>query len=252
MANIGNFAFIGVENLIVRDKKTRDVLAEMPYLVNLTLSDSQPIEYLRGGFERLKLLPFKGDRETSLTVSTATSCPQLLELQMNTKFEEDTFLFSKIKNLSGTDGSFTLPESPAENATITVWAIDDVGHTTMLTKGASATAGTYTISGTTITCEASVKNIRVVYEVSNEAQVLKAKNVDTKVFEVNAMVVAQEVGTGAMYYVQIDIPSAVFQLNTEMAASNEGGVPDNVEFTIDMLADSTKDYVYKMSFVERL
>ena len=254
MAQIQDFAFIGIKNLLVKDKKTKNVECELPYLVGFNLSDNQPIEYLRGGFDRAKLLPFKGDRETSVTVTTATASPDLLKLQFNTDFEEMELGLDNVENFSGTGGTFTLPTAPAEGAPVTVWAVDSVGKKTALTKaeGDTPATGTYSITGTTIKTESTVTAIRVVYQTTKTVNVLKAKDVDTRVYEVSGIVVAQEVGTGDMYGVQIDIPSAVFQLNNQLNASNEGGVPDNIEFTIDMLADATKDYYYMMAFGERM
>ena len=254
MANIiQDFAFIGVKNLLVKDKKTKKVVAELPYLVGFNLSDNQSIEYLRGGFERLKLLPFKGDRETSVTVTTATSCPDLLKLQLNTEFEEAEGLFDKDVNLTVTGGAATIdPKYPvAEGTVMTVWAVDTTGKKSELAEGDAVSEGVYVYADGVISVSEGIPTVRVVYQTKRNAQVLKAKDVDTKTYEAVGIVVAQEVGTGEMYDVQVDIPAAVFQLNNQLDASNEGGVPDNVEFTIDMLADATKDYVYQLSFAER-
>ncbi len=253
MATIQDFAFIGVKNLLVKDKKTKEVVAELPYLVGFNLSDNQPIEYLRGGFERLKLLPFKGDRETSVTVTTATSCPDLLKLQLNTEFEDAEQIFDQIVNLEVVGGVAQIPaDAPvAEGTVMTVNAVDNMGKKSKLVAGESVSEGVYVYSDGTITVSEGVTSIRVMYQTKKSAQVLKAKDVDTKTYEAVGIVVAQEVGTGEMYDVQVDIPAAVFQLNNQLDASNEGGVPENVEFTIDMLADATKDYVYQLSFAER-
>ena len=253
MATIQDFAFIGVKNLLVKDKKTKEVVAELPYLVGFNLSDNQPIEYLRGGFERLKLLPFKGDRETSVTVTTATSCPDLLKLQLNTEFEEAEQIFDQIVNLEVVGGVAQIPvDAPvAEGTVMTVNAVDSMGKKSKLVAGESVSTGVYVYDNGTITVSEGVASIRVMYQTKKSAQVLKAKDVDTKTYEAVGIVVAQEVGTGEMYDVQVDIPAAVFQLNNQLDASNEGGVPENVEFTIDMLADATKDYVYQLSFAER-
>ena len=253
MATIQDFAFIGVKNLLVKDKKTKEVVAELPYLVGFNLSDNQPIEYLRGGFERLKLLPFKGDRETSVTVTTATSCPDLLKLQLNTEFEDAEQIFDQIVNLEVVGGVAHIPaDAPvAEGTVMTVNAVDSMGKKSKLVAGESVSAGVYVYDNGTITVSEDVASVRVMYQTKKSAQVLKAKDVDTKTYEAVGIVVAQEVGTGEMYDVQVDIPAAVFQLNNQLDASNEGGVPENVEFTIDMLADATKDYVYQLSFAER-
>ena len=253
MSIIQDFAFIGVKNLLVKDKKDKKVVAELPYLVGFNLSDNQSVEYLRGGFERLKLLPFKGDRETSVTVTTATSCPDLLKLQLNTEFVEEQQLFDQVINLTSEDGTFTIPqEAPiSPSGSVTVWAVDNAGKKTELKQGEDVASGVYTILENVITTEAGVKSLRVAYQTEKTAQVLKAQAADTKTYEATGIIVAQEVGTGEMYDVQVDIPAAVFQLNNQLDASNEGGVPDYVELTIDMLADATKDYVYKLSFVER-
>ena len=118
--------------------------------------------------------------------------------------------------------------------------------------GEAVAEGVYVYADGVITVGEGVNSVRVMYQTKKNAQVLKAKDVDTKTYEATGIVVAQEVGTGEMYDVQVDIPAAVFQLNNQLDASNEGGVPDNVEFTIDMLADATKDYVYQLSFAERV
>lgn len=254
MAIIQDFAFIGVKNLLVKDKKTKKVVAELPYLVGFNLSDNQPIEYLRGGFERLKLLPFKGDRETSVTVTTATSCPDLLKLQLNTEFEEAEQVFDQVVNLDVVAGVAEIPaDAPvAEGTVMTVYAVDSMGKKVELAAAEAAAEGAYVYADGVITVTEDVTSVRVMYQTKKSAQVLKAKDVDTKTYEATGIVVAQEVGTGEMYDVQVDIPAAVFQLNNQLDASNEGGVPDNVEFTIDMLADATKDYVYQLSFAERV
>lgn len=254
MAQIQDFAFIGVRNVLVKNKKTKSVVCELPYLVGFNLSDEQDIEYLRGGFERLKLLPFKGERETSITVTTATSSPDLLKLQLNTDFETKTMNFDKTENISGEQGVFTLTEEPTASLPIAVYAIDAQGSKTelALAEGDEPEEGEYKIEGTTITCASTVEKIRAIYSVQEEAQIMEVKNVETAVYEVSGIVVAQEVGTGALYDVQIDIPSAVIQLNNSLDASNEGGVPDNIEFTIDMLADSTSDYIYRLAFKEQI
>lgn len=252
MGNIQDFAFVGVESLLVKDKKNKGVLCELRYLVGIALSDSQPIEYLRGGIDRLKLLPFKTDRETSITVTTATTSAPLLELLENSKIEEVEKNFDIVKIIEGINGSFTLPETPAEDAVFTVKALDDRGKESILVSGDGAAVGTYSITGNVIKTDASVKAIKVFYQVKKNAQVLKAKSGETQVFEVTALVVAQEVGTGAMYLVQIDVPSAVIQLNTQLNTKNEGGVPEQIEFTIDMLSDALKDYAYMLSFTERI
>lgn len=250
---IQDFAFIGVKNLIVKDKKTKKIITELPNLLGFNLSDNQPIEYLRGGFERLKLLPFKGDRETSVTVTSAAANPGLLELQLNTEFEEIETLFDVFENYVPAEGVVTInPEKPvADEATMTVYALDNFGAKEELEKGESVETGKYTYSEGTLTVSQDVPNVRVIYKTKKKAYALKAKDVDTKAYEISAVVVAQEIGTADIYDVQVDIPSAVMQLNNQLDASNEGGVPDGIEITIDMLKDATKDYVYMIALANR-
>ena len=182
MATIQDFAFIGVKNLLVKDKKTKEVVAELPYLVGFNLSDNQPIEYLRGGFERLKLLPFKGDRETSVTDTTATSCPDLLKLQLNTEFEDAEQIFDQIVNLEVVGGVAHIPaDAPvAEGTVMTVNVVDNMGKKSKLVAGESVSAGVYVYDNGTITVSEDVASVRVMYQTKKSAQVLKAKDVDTK------------------------------------------------------------------------
>lgn len=254
MAALQDYAWIGFERLVIEDKKTADVLCELEYIVNFNLSDNQPIEYLRGGIKRAKLLPFKGDREISITVSTATNKPELQQIMMDAEAEEIETNALVVEDLVCEDGTgvFNLTKVPAEGLTVNVWSKDAIGVKTKMSNGDSAASGVFVVAGQTITCDPSVTAIHVVYRSPEKRYAIKAKDGNVKAFKVTAVLWAQEVGTSNIYVADVEVPSAAIQLNNAIDASNEGGVPDNIEFTIDAMEDAVADYHYMVTYGEQI
>jgi len=122
---------------------------------------------------------------------------------------------------------------------------------TKLVQG-EAGEGTFAIEGQTITCNADVERIHVVYRSEETRYAIKAKDGNVKAFKVTAVLWAQEVGTSNIYVADVEVPSAAIQLNNTIDASNEGGVPENIEFTIDAMEDAVADYHYMVTYGDQI
>ena len=65
-----SFAFIGIKNLVIKDRETHATKCLLPHLVNLSLNDETARDYLRGGFGNPKLLTVcKSSAEAILLVA---------------------------------------------------------------------------------------------------------------------------------------------------------------------------------------
>ena len=51
-----SFAFIGIKNLVIKDRETHATKCLLPHLVNLSLNDETARDYLRGGLGNPKPL----------------------------------------------------------------------------------------------------------------------------------------------------------------------------------------------------
>lgn len=246
-----SFAFIGIKNLVIKDRETHATKCLLPHLVNLSLNDETARDYLRGGLGNPKLLTVFGDRDTTLTGTTATMTADLMSVMTSNDVETATKPVQVVETLEGTSGAFTLTQVPSTtNPAITVWKVDDVGKSELLTKGDAVAEGVYTITAQAIETEATVTRIKVAYMVDKEVQGIAGKDFVAKTYEANGILLVQEIESDKIFTVDLELPRITVAPSYSLSAKNESGAPDTVELTIDLLKDDNKGYSYYLAFYE--
>lgn len=246
-----SFAFIGIKNLVIKDRETHATKCLLPHLVNLSLNDETARDYLRGGLGNPKLLTVFGDRDTTLTGTTATMTADLMSVMTSNDVETATKPVQVVETLEGTSGAFTLTQEPSTtNTAITVWKVDDVGKSELLTKGDSVSEGVYTITAKAIATEETVTRIKVAYMVDKEVQGIAGKDFVAKTYEANGILLVQEIESDKIFTVDLELPRITVAPSYSLSAKNESGAPDTVELTIDLLKDDNKGYSYYLAFYE--
>ena len=246
-----SFAFIGIKNLVIKDRETHATKCLLPHLVNLSLNDETARDYLRGGLGNPKLLTVFGDRDTTLTGTTATMTADLMSVMTSNDVETATKPVQVVETLEGTLGAFTLTQEPSTtNPTITVWKVDDVGKSELLTKGDAVAEGVYTITAQAIATEETVTRIKVAYMVDKEVQGIAGKDFVAKTYEANGILLVQEIESDKIFTVDLELPRITVAPSYSLSAKNESGAPDTVELTIDLLKDDNKGYSYYLAFYE--
>lgn len=250
---LGSFAIIGIKDLVVKDKGTKAVQAKFSHLVNINISDELSTDYLRGGFSNPKLLTIYGDRDTTLTATSATMSTDLLKILTNSSTEIKTKSEQMVEDLVLSTGKFTIKETPTSGVAPTIFKLDEYGKEVKpaLTVGTpTSNEGDYSISGKDITCHSSVKKIRVYYETSVEVETIEVKDVTPKNYEFAGLAVAKEIESGKLYRVWIEIPNGSIAPSYNIGAKNEASAPDSIELKIDCLMDTGKGYPISLSFLE--
>lgn len=246
-----SFAFIGIKNLVIKDRETHATKCLLPHLVNLSLNDETARDYLRGGLGNPKLLTVFGDRDTTLTGTTATMTADLMSVMTSNDVETATKPVQVVETLEGTSGAFTLTQEPsATNPAITVWSVDDVGKSELLTKGDAVEEGKYTVTAQAIATEATVTRIKVAYMVDKEVQGIAGRDFVAKTYEANGILLVQEIESDKIFTVDLELPRITVAPSYSLSAKNESGAPDTVELTIDLLKDDNKGYSYYLAFYE--
>lgn len=246
-----SFAFIGIKNLVIKDRETHGTKCLLPHLVNLSLNDETARDYLRGGLGNPKLLTVFGDRDTTLTGTTATMTADLMSVMTSNDVETATKPVQVVETLEGTSGAFTLTQEPsATNPAITVWSVDDVGKSELLTKGDAVEEGKYTVTAQAIATEATVTRIKVAYMVDKEVQGIAGRDFVAKTYEANGILLVQEIESDKIFTVDLELPRITVAPSYSLSAKNESGAPDTVELTIDLLKDDNKGYSYYLAFYE--
>lgn len=246
-----SFAFIGIKNFVIKDRETHATKCLLPHLVNLSLNDETARDYLRGGLGNPKLLTVFGDRDTTLTGTTATMTADLMSVMTSNDVETATKPVQVVETLEGTSGAFTLTQEPsATNPAITVWSVDDVGKSELLTKGDAVEEGKYTVTAQAIATEATVTRIKVAYMVDKEVQGIAGRDFVAKTYEANGILLVQEIESDKIFTVDLELPRITVAPSYSLSAKNESGAPDTVELTIDLLKDDNKGYSYYLAFYE--
>lgn len=250
---LGSFALIGIKDLVVKDRATKAVQAKLSHLVNINLADELSTDYLRGGYTNPKLLTVYGDRNTTLTATSATMSTELLKILTGSEAVVKTKSEQMIEEPELKAGKFTISKAVSTGVAPTIFALDEFGKEIKpaLVVGTPGTNKTeYSISALEITCHTDVKRIRVYYETLLEVETIEIKDVTPKSFEFAGLAVAKEIESGKLYRVWIEIPNGAITPSYNIGAKNEASAPDSVELTIDCLQDTSKGYPIAVSFLE--
>ncbi|MGL6175135.1 MAG: hypothetical protein ACRC1P_11070 [Cellulosilyticaceae bacterium] len=250
MANLESFAFIGVKNLVFKNKQTGRVECNLKHMVNINIEDSMAEDFLRGAYGNEKLLTIFGDRDSKLTGSTATQTTDLIKVMSNSEIATKMKDIQQVEDISLVGGKFTLKLNPVSGAAMDVYAIGSDGKSTRLTLGAAATDGQYAITGKDITCNSSVKRVRVFYMANEEVETIEIKDITPKNWDINGLLVAKEIETGKLFTCVLEVPNGSVTPNFSMGAENKGGAPAPVDLTINMMKDEGKGYPYALNFKE--
>lgn len=249
---LGSFALVGIKDLIAKDRSTKLPVAKFSHLVNINISDELSADYLRGGYTNPKLLTIYGDRNTTLTATSATMSTDLLKVLTNSQVEVKTKKQQMVEEPELKMSKFNITKQVAGGTTPTIYKLDEFGKEVhpALTAGEATNEGEYSISTTQISCHTSVKRIRVYYETEVEVETIEIKDVTPKNYEFAGIAVAKEIESGKLYRVWIEIPNGSITPSYNIGAKNEATAPDSVELTIDCLQDNAKGYPIALSFLE--
>lgn len=248
---LASYSFIGIKNLLFKDKSTGEVACNVRHLVDLNLTDQMNEDFLRGGYGFNKLMTVYSGRETKLEGSTATQTTALTKIMSNSETVNQTIANQQIEEFVLTGSKATLTLSPTVGEAITVCSLDVHGKETKLTVGEPATNPTqYSISAKIITCNSAVKKIRVYYMADEEVESVEIKEITPKNWSAVGILVAKEIESGKLYKCTLDMPNVSVSPNFGATFKNSDGAPDAVGLAINLMFDEGKGYVYSMNFSE--
>lgn len=252
-SKLGSFALIGIKDLVVKDRTSKTVEAKLSHLVNINISDELSTDYLRGGYTNPKLLTIYGDRDITLTATSATMSTDLLKILTNSKTETKRKSEQMVEDLTLSSGTFNISAEITSGIAPTIFALDQFGKEMKpaLKVGNPVSNTTdYSILDKKITCHSSVTKVRVYYETMVTVETIEIADVTPKNFEFAGLAVAKEIESGKFYKVWIEIPNGSISPSYSLSAKNEASAPDSVELTIDCLQDTSKGYPIAISFLE--
>lgn len=244
MSNIGNIAIKGVKNLVFRDKTSHEVVGDIKYLVDVSLSDELASDFLRGGYNNPKLLTIYGDRETTFTGNSATISPELLKIMTSTEIVNKEVEEDFVEELIHASNILTLEKTPI-SAYLEVYPLDQHGK-----KGTKLATTDFTVSTNKITLNTPTSERYVVYYRSKvQVATIETKDVTPRTYDASALVVFTEIESKELKQGWIRIPSASVQPKYSIAGKNEASAPDAIEITIDCLMDSVYGYPYAIDIM---
>lgn len=248
---IGDFALLGIHRLLIYTM-TKDLVGEAENLLDLKISDSQAKSDLRGGFGAPKILTVYGDRETTLTATTATLSPEILEIITNQKISVKTEPIHDKEVLTIAASKVTLSQTPKTGEKLEVYRLENGKRVAKLTPAESGMVGVneYKISGQDITFNAATTgDVAVFYVYEQEREVFEAKGGTPQTYFMVGKCVAKDIKTGYAYLADIEIPKATISPSYELGTKNSAEAPDTIPIELDMLVGD-KGYPYKLSFVQ--
>ena len=246
--NLNDFYFLGARGTTIRKRGTRERVCYIKNLVKINIDDSIAEDFIRGGFGNEKIDTIYGDRDASMTGSTATYNPDLIKVMSKSELVSKTKTLGYTEDLAISNGKFTLKEAPKVGTTPQVWSVDALGIEAKLTLG-TATANQFAITGKDITCAAGVNNIRVTYDFEKATDTIEFKEVTSEAYDITTTLVCKKIGTSEVVECLLEVPNGTITPTFTFEVSNDGSVPAPVELKISMLKDPVKNYPYAFNFI---
>lgn len=251
MISIGNYVYVGIEEVLFENLTTGLVDASLPLVVDLNLEKTADENWVEGGLGLQPVIQLVGAEKTKLTMSTATLTKEFLELKTGTKIKTLASTYEKVsEELTVSGGKFTLSKTLAPNAKVTVKAYQGkiLSSSLEAVTATSPTAGQYKIAGQEITCDASVTKIWVAYTaVATNREALEMNQALLNNYCVTGKLVGKT-EDGKVVYHQIEIPNGAISVNWNITSKNGSDVPDAVEIVVNALKDGSKGYVSRILF----
>lgn len=246
--NLNDFYFLGARGTTIRKRGTRERVCYIKNLVKVNVDDSIAEDFIRGGFGHEKIDTIYGDRDASMTGSTATYNPDLIKVMSKSELASKTKTLGYTEDLAISNGKFTLKETPKVGTTPQVWAVDQLGLETKLTLG-TATSGQFAITAKDITCAAGVVNIRACYDFEKAIDTIEFTEVTSESYDISTTLVCKKIGTSEVVECLLEVPNGTITPTFTFEVSNDGSVPAPVELKINMLKDPVKNYPYAFNFI---
>jgi len=251
---ISSYVYRGIKNLIIYDKVTNEAKCNIEHAVDVTLNDAMAEDHLRGGFGLPKILTVYGERDCSLTLTTATMSPELQSTISGNSFVVKTKSIEKIEDIDISGGKFTLSETITSGRTPTIHKID-VGTGKVITpalKLGSPTTNSedYSIVGKDITCHSSVIRIRVFYSTDKVVESSEAKTSIPRTYRAAGLAIIEEIATGILYMAELELANISIQPTNSIIIKNSSSAPDVITLNISVLMDNAKGYPYALNLIE--
>lgn len=236
----GDYVFTGIANILFDDKVTGETICACPIGTDLTYSDELQVNYVRGGLDNKRQIMLTGDRDTKITFNVATITDELLALKTNSELKTEATEVKVFEALTPNGSNqVTLSHTPKAGAYITVKPVNTNGvEGRALTVGTpSSTEDAYSISASVITLNSVVKKVNVYYTTTKTMQSMDIKDISSKNYVVNALLVGKSKG-GQIISGVLRAGNASITPSFSFSAKNSSDVPDTMSIEIDCLDDA--------------
>ena len=244
--HLGNLTIAGIKNLVFRSKRTKEVVGDIKYLININLSDELSKDFLRGGIDNPKLLTIFGDREATFTGETATISQDLIRILTSTEsvvkeVEQD---FVENYYVDGGANKITLQRVPNQ---------DYLEVYSLTANGERVKRESVTVNDKVITLSETpdlTSPYAVYYRANVEVLSNEVKDIAPNVYDLSALIVFKELETKKVRAGWLRIPSASVQPKYVLTGKNEASASEPVELTIDCLNDTQLGFSYSIDWLD--
>ena len=246
MAGLETFQPVEVMGLALYDSKGK-FAGVIEYMDNLNLDMSSTKQDLRSGVGNAIIYSLSSEF-TSTFSATCVMCTDLFKILTGNEPVKGLQNFTMIEAIQATGTSVTLPAEPAEGGKFDIWTLDAAGKRDVkLSLGSPTTTNTaYSISGTTVTLHAdhSGKKVKVIYEISKQANRFRKYNIDSETYRAVGLGKAVDLtsATKEKKIGQFLIPSLKVNNGFQLGMSNTDFVKTNLEGECLAVQDGSRTY----------
>ena len=249
---IGNAAIMGATGAEAFDIETGALKCTVDYMVDFSLDDQTEVQYIRGDYGFLKLLPIMGERNVTINVGNASNSVGLLELMSNNKAKSGSRIIPQEAYVAEIKANkVTLPKVPATGEKIEVWKLNAYGvrDTKMeLVETPTPTSGQFKISGKDLTfAEEETGSVEVFYS-SEELLVttIAPEEMRPQASKIVIHLLLQSIETKKYHTATMLIHNGTINPSFSLKASNSGEVPESVPLAIEALATKLHKAPYEL------